>query len=126
MEKDIINVSDNSNIEINEESIELLLQCVCKSYICEDFRDNKCRMSQLIEVIEKDNWVCSHTWETPSKFLLHVIKYSENAPSEAVKKMEELQSQWSCLASEESCNCEFFDEMKRLKLKLEELADKPE
>lgn len=125
MEKDIINVSDNSNIEINEKSIELLLQCVCKSYVCEDFRNNECRMTQLIDAIEEDQWECSQTWETPSKFLLHIIKYSEEAPDDALKTMKSLQSKWNCLSNEESCNCEFFDEMKKLKSKLEEITDKP-
>jgi hypothetical protein len=114
----LIKVSENSNVEISEESAELLMSGTCRSFECEEFRANNCRMKTLLNAIEKDNWVFNNTWVTPSKYLLHLVKTGEQPASEMSSLMESLKEKWSCVASEKSCNCDFLDEIKLVNEKL--------
>jgi hypothetical protein len=122
--KQVINVTDNSNIELSQDFIEMLLQGVCKSYECEDFRLNKCRMTRFLAAIQNEEWKYSQNWLTPSKFFIHLVKYGEDAPEEVTQLFQELSERWNCMAVAESCDCEFFDEMKNLKRVVRELSDK--
>ncbi len=115
MKNNIINVTENSNIELNEKSIELLLQGVCNSFECADFRNNQCRMKLFIDMLQSGEWEWSQTWATPTKFLLHIVKHGENSTEDTAKYMSELKNQWSCIETDSTCNCDFLDEIKRLK-----------
>jgi len=114
MTKKLIDVSPQSNIEFNYESLELLMQGRCRSFECADFRANKCRMILFLNEIEKSEWEWSQTWHTPEKFFIHFLKHGTNADCEVRHTFEELQKKWTCLNSVESCNCEFFDELKKI------------
>jgi len=114
MNKKLIPVTENSNIEINDESIELLLQGICKSYECSDFRNNNCRMKTFIDSFNDGSWKWSQTWMTPTKFFLHIIKYGDNPTQETQDFMEEVKKSWNCLESDIACECNFFEEMKKL------------
>lgn len=116
MEKKLITVSEKSNIELNEESLEMLMHGVCKSFECEDFRANNCRMKAFINSIEDGSWRWSQTWMTPTKFFLHLIKYDVNSSDEINQMIAEMKEQWECPG--DLCSCEFFEEMKQLRAAL--------
>jgi len=119
MEHKLINVSNNSNIEINDSSLEMLLHGVCKSFECEDFRANNCRMKIFLDAIKNGTWEWSETWMTPTKFFLHLIKFGDNSPKETLDMLNKMKDKWNCMESPVACECNFFDEMKRLKSALE-------
>lgn len=124
MNNKIINVSDNSNIEIGEDSVELLMHAVCRSIECDDFRANKCRMKMFITAIDGGEWQWSQTWVTPSKFLLHLVKSGGNPSEEAMALFNDIKEKWACLGADASCRCDFLDEMKKLKAAVEKETDK--
>lgn len=115
MKNKLIKASDNANFEISSESLEMLLHGVCKSFECEDFRSNNCRMKTFLTAIEDGSWRWNQTWMTPTKFFLHLIKEGENASDEVIEMFEEVKQQWNCIESHTACDCEFFDEMKKLR-----------
>ncbi|ADD68321.1 hypothetical protein Dacet_1552 [Denitrovibrio acetiphilus DSM 12809] len=115
MDHKLINVSEKSNIEINDSSIEMLFHGVCLSYECPHFRANKCRMMFVIHETENSAWKYSQTWMTPTKFFLHMLKHGDNASDDALELFKQLQEKWHCLDSDASCNCDFVDEIKALR-----------
>lgn len=115
MKNKLVEISDKSNIEFNDGSIEMLLCGLCRSYECDDFRANRCKMKLFLDIIESGKWEWNQTWQTPTKFFLHLLKAGENAPNDAVEMLKQLQERWKCIGSSESCNCEFFDEVKKLR-----------
>lgn len=119
MKHKLIEVTENSNIEIGEESVELLLHTHCRSIECEDFRANNCRMKQFISALDGTKWQYSQTWVTPSKFLLHLVKTGGCSADDAIEMFNRIKNRWECIGSEDACSCDFLDEMKRLKEALE-------
>jgi hypothetical protein len=124
MRNELYNISDNSNIEIHDNSLEMLLHATCKSYECSDFRANQCRMKEFLNVIESGDWNWSQTWMTPTKFFLHIIRHSEDATKETLEKFEELKEKWDCLSETADCECNFFEQMRQLKQALETISKK--
>ena len=124
MKKRLVKVSEDSNFELNEQSTEMLLQTVCKSYECDDFRSNNCRMKTFLTALEDGSWQWSQTWMTPTKFLLHLVKHGANPTSEVLLMFEDVKKRWECLGSDEKCGCNFFDEMKNLNRAIEKAVEK--
>jgi len=124
MRKELYNISENANIEIHDNSLEILLLATCKSYECSDFRANRCRMTQFLSFIEQTKWNWSQTWVTPTKFFLHIIMPGENATDETIEMFNELKIKWGCLDEASYCECDFFEKMRQLKLALEVISKK--
>lgn len=115
----LINVSENSNIEINESSIELILQSYCKSFECNDFRDNKCRMRMFLDFIDAAEWEWSQTWATPTKFFMHILVQGDDAKWRILEQFELIKDSWSCLSNTDICDCTFLEQIRLLKNALE-------
>lgn len=119
MKNKIIKVSDNSNIELSGNSIEMLMHAACRSIECENFRANNCRMKTFLNSIDGGKWQWSQTWMTPSKFLLHLVATGENPDNQAAELFNDIKDKWACMATDGSCSCDFLDVMKNIKQALE-------
>lgn len=119
----LIQVSENSNIEFNTETLEMLLDISCKSIECDDFRANTCKMRLFLDEVDGESWQWTQTWVTPAKFFLHLIRSGETPEKDVLAMFEKLRSKWSCIGEENSCGCVFFDEMKKIKSALEDPSE---
>lgn len=124
MNRKITKISENSNIEIGENSSEILIQCVCKYIECNDFRANNCQMKKFIFELDNHKLDWNQTWITPNKFLLHIVNKGKDTSGDILELFERLKGEDYCLDAEQKCSCTFYEEMKYVYAKIKELQVK--